>query len=187
MARANRDLDQSASRFLRMLRHTKAGLELQHRRVLEREANAPLLNVTPEATVYDADDEGNDLDYYTYELARLRAMGTSIARVFGEASLEHAGDALEAAIPALRTIRNPLTHPNDDDRLDDVVWFGSLVRLSPDGRVEYLIDPRYHHHDLAIAYVDQLIDFLRDKVKHAIAADPPLPIDEQIKRRNDAS
>jgi hypothetical protein len=170
-----------------MLRHTKAGLELQHRRVLEREANAPRLNVTPDTVVYGADDEGNDLDYYTYELARLRAMGTSIATVFGDQTLADAGEALEAAIPALRTIRNPLTHPNDDDRLDDVVWFGSLVRLSPDGRVDYLIDPRYHHHDLAIAYVDQLIDFLRGKVKDAIAADPPLPIDEQIKQRNESN
>lgn len=58
--------------------------------------------------------------------------------------------SFDQAIPRLRSVRNPLTHPSDDDRLDGVAWFDSVVRLLPNGSVEYLVDPRYEHHDAAL-------------------------------------
>lgn len=184
MARKNRDIDKSASRFLDALRRTTAGLKLQQQRVLDTQSSAPRLeHVEPETLVYPADYEGNDLDYYIYELARLRAIGKSIEAVFNDPQVLAAGEIFDQGIPRLRDIRNPLTHPTDTDQLDEVAWFSSVMKLKPGGDVEYLIDPRYQHHDIAIAYTEALTTYLRDGIKASIAADPPLPIDEQIKRR----
>jgi hypothetical protein len=96
-------------------------------------------------------DTGSDLDYYVYELARLQDLAKEIINAFG--APEVVVDALasfEAAIPALRRIRNPVTHPSDDNRLDAVAWFDSVVKLRPNGEVEYLVDPRYEHHHAAL-------------------------------------
>jgi hypothetical protein len=43
-----------------------------------------------------------------------------------------------------------------DARLDNVVWFDSVVRTGPDGSVAYLVDPRYQHHEAARALVEAL-------------------------------
>lgn len=77
----------------------------------------------------------------------------------------------EAAIPRLREIRNPLTHPNDDEKLDQVGWFSSVVSTGPDGRVSSLVDPRYGHHDAAMAYHAALTSYLRAHMKASIESD----------------
>ena len=59
--------------------------------------------------------------------------------------------AFDEAIPELRRIRNPLTHTDDTDRLDHVTWFSAVVELQGFGQVKYLVDPRYGHHDAALA------------------------------------
>jgi len=98
-------------------------------------------------------DPGNDLDYYIYELARLQDMGKSIIKVFGQPQeLVDAQAEFDVGIPNLRAIRNPLTHPNDNDELDEVAWFSSAVKLKPGGSVEELVDPRYEQHEVATAY-----------------------------------
>jgi hypothetical protein len=56
----------------------------------------------------------------------------------------------DQAVPNLHGIRNPLTHPSDDTRLDGVAWFDSVVKLLPNEAVEYLVDPRHQHHDAAL-------------------------------------
>lgn len=96
-------------------------------------------------------DPGNDIDYYVYELARLQDLAKEMNRAFGDpAEVVHALASFDATVPALRTIRNPLTHPSDDARLDGVAWFDSVVKLRANGEVEYLVDPRYGHHDAAL-------------------------------------
>jgi hypothetical protein len=65
-----------------------------------------------------------------------------------------------AAIPDLREIRNPLTHIDGRARLDNVVWFDSVVRTGPDGSVAYLVDPRYQHHAAARTLIEALTAYL---------------------------
>ncbi len=77
--------------------------------------------------------------------------------------------SFDAVLPNIRHIRNPLAHPSDDARLDDVAWFSALVRLRVDGTVEYLLDPRYQHHDAAVALADALIAYLRAGIRTSLA------------------
>ena len=82
---------------------------------------------------------------------RLQDLARNVKEAFSDPpEIVDALTAFEAAIPMVRKIRNPLTHPSDDKRLDDVAWFDSLLRVGSNGSVEYLVDPRYEHHDAAI-------------------------------------
>lgn len=73
---AKRDLNRSARRFLSALRRTGAGLEKQRERIMARADDAPrLLPGEPYEVINLTGDEGNDLDYYIYELARLQDLG----------------------------------------------------------------------------------------------------------------
>lgn len=106
-------------------------------------------------------DAGNDIDYYVYELARLQDLAREVVRTFGDPPrVVEALAAFEAAIPALRKIRNPLTHPSDDKRLDEVACFDAVVKLQPGGEVEYLVDPRYEQHDAALDFSRVLAQYL---------------------------
>jgi hypothetical protein len=105
---------------------------------------------------------GNDLDYYIYELARLQDAARAVIKVFESPdAVAQALKRFNLAIPNLRSARNPLTHASNDARLDDVAWFSSLVRLGSDGSVEYLVDPRYEHHQAAEDLAEALLAFLR--------------------------
>lgn len=180
-----RDLDKAASRFLNALRRTTSGLETQRQRVLDRGVNAPRIRAGEWEVVNLTGDTGNDLDYYVYELGRLQAVAQSIIKVFKlPPELLDAQAEFDRRIPRLKTIRDPLTHPNDDSKLDDVGWFSSVIRTSGDGTVETLVDPRYHHHDAAMAYADALTAFLRAHVAAAIAASPPAPLRDQVVKRD---
>jgi hypothetical protein len=176
---ATRDLDKTASRFLNALRRTGAGLECQRQRIVQRAANAPrLLPGGPVEVIDLTGDTGSDLDYYIFELARLQDIGKALATVFGrvlgpQQGLLEAQAVFEAAIPRLREIRNPLTHPNDDEKLDQVGWFSSVVSTAPDGRVSDLVDPRYGHHEAAMAYHATLTSYLRAHVTASIELNPP--------------
>lgn len=82
-----------------------------------------------------------------------------------------AATEFEAAIPRMWETRNPITHPSDDARLDDVAWFSMLVELKPGGGVEYLVDPQYAHHGAAEKLATTLLEFLRSGLQDSIAAD----------------
>lgn len=183
---APRDLDKAASRFLNALRRITSGLDTQQQRVLDRAAAAPRLLPGFHIEVIDlTGDTGNDLDYYIYELGRLEATGRSLIKVFSKPQqLVAAQTAFNLGIPKLKQIRDPLTHPNDNDELDDVGWFSSVVRHNDDGRTETLVDPRYGHHDTALAYSNVLQQHLRAHIAAAITADPPLSMSEQIAKRD---
>jgi len=183
------DLYKPASRFLkRALAHLgRLGLEQQRQRILDRAANAPRLFPDSQFPVIDlTSDPGNDLDYYIYELDRLQDIGKAINKVFGQPQdLFDAQARFEAGIPNLRVIRNPLTHPNDNDALDEVAWFEAAVKLKPGGGFEALVDPGYELHEVAIAYHLALATYLRARIQSAIGAVPPKPIDQQIADRID--
>jgi hypothetical protein len=127
-----RDLGLAAQHFLNPLRRNGVGLETQRQRILDRAENAPrLLEGTRGEVLNLTGDEGLDLDYYIYELARPQDTGRSIVKVFKQPrELLEAQASFDAAIPNLRVIRNLLTHPNDDDKLDEVAFFSSALNLS---------------------------------------------------------
>ncbi|PKW17664.1 hypothetical protein [Saccharopolyspora spinosa] len=149
--------------FQQGLARVKAGLELQRSRILAWTEAAPQrvpglmdLRGTP----------SQDLDYYVYELARLQDLTRAVLRVFDEPEpIKIALAAFDSQIPDLRTIRNQLTHIDGRSRLVNVMWFDSIVELGPNGTVKYLVDPRYRHHDAAIALAAALQDFLEAPAK----------------------
>ena len=158
------DPSTAARRFRFMTSRIVAGLELQRQRIQDRYDRAPrrLPGTSIEVVDLTADDDrGNDLDYYIYELGRLQDVGREILKVFDMP--QEVVDALETfdqAIPNLRRIRNPLTHTDDTDRLDNVTWFSSVVELEGSGRVKDLVDPRYGHHDAALAFATAIESYL---------------------------
>lgn len=148
---ATSDPAKACARFLAARERIVRGLEHQRGRILERTARAPRLPAGPVNVIDLRGDSGNDIDYYVFELARLQDLAKEMNKAFGDPpEVTDALAAFEAAIPALRRIRNPLTHPSDDRRLDDVAWFDAVVKLQPGGGVEYLVDPRYGHHEAAL-------------------------------------
>src|SRR4051812_5635701 len=126
---ASADLDRARSRFIHATKRFIEGARLERERILERSATAPrLLEGSPYEVINLTGEPDNDLDYYTYELARLQDAAREIIRVFKSPSVVvQALDRFETQIPNLRAARNPLTHASNDARLDDVAWFSSLV------------------------------------------------------------
>jgi len=98
------------------------------------------------------DVPANDLWYYIHELGRLRDPTDTVTNFFDEATLRDALTELDAQIPDLHEGRNRWTHVANDEYLDFVVNFDSIVRLAPG-----LPDrPRYWYHDAALACLDVL-------------------------------
>ena len=171
-----RDLDTAASRFTSYIRRIHAGLELQQQRVLNRSDAAPRLPGLPDHDIAVLLGPDNDLDYYIYELGRLHHVGRAVLKVFGNPpTLVVAAAAFKSAIPHFTDTRNALTHPSDNDWLDNYATFSSAVKLLPGGGVEQLVDPRYEQHDAAIAYATEIHTFLRRHIRDSIARTPTDP------------
>jgi hypothetical protein len=183
---ATQDPDRAVSRYLSGLSRVGAGLEKQRQRILDQKANAPRIRAGSHEIVDFTGNEGLDLDYYIFEMVRLRDMGKAIRGSFKD---EHAAigallDRFDKRVPRLGEIRNALVHIVDRDHLDDVMWFESVVRRLQDGRVEYLVDPRYGHHDAALELLQALRAFLHGRLRVSIAENPSRPLGEQIAARN---
>lgn len=161
------DLDRARSRFINSVRRFIEGARRQRARIIAAAAEAPrILEGTPYEVVNLTEVPSNDLDYYVYELARIQDAAREIIKVFEEPpEIVAALEAFDSAVPALRAVRNPLTHASDDDRLDHVAWFSALVRLEGNGKVADLVDPRYGHHEAAEALADSLMAFLRSGLR----------------------
>lgn len=155
--------DKARTRFIAAVTRFITGARLERQRIVEARQEAPRLLTGTEYEVADLTNApSNDLDYYTYELVRLQDAAREVIKRFNApAEVVTALAAFDAAVPKLRITRNPLTHASDDPRLDDVGWFSALVRFEPDGGVEYLVDPRYLHHDAAEALAEALLEYLR--------------------------
>lgn len=147
------DSDKARSRFIRATGRFIDGARMQRDRVLSAAADAPRLLPGTEYEVANLTDApSNDLDYYAYELARMQDAAQEVIKRFDRPpEIVQALEIFNLAIPRLRSARNPLTHPSDDDRLDDMAWFNAVVNLKADGSVEYLVDPRYGHHDAVLS------------------------------------
>lgn len=160
---ASVDLDRARSRFIQAVKRFIVGARLEKERLHRMAASAPRVLEGSEPEVVNLTGlPDNDLDYYIYELGRLQDAAREIIKVFD--SPPEVVDVLamfDAAIPHLRAARNPLTHASDDPRLDDVGWFSALVRFRSNGSVEYLVDPRYQHHDAAEGLATALLSYLR--------------------------
>ena len=163
---ASKSLDRARSRFISAIRRIDVGLQLQKRRLDHQGASAPRLMEDTEYEVVDHTDvPGVDLDYYIYELGRLQDVAREVIKVFDSPNvIIRALNDFDESIPNLRRARNPLTHPSDDSRLDDFGWFAALVRLLPNGNVQYLIDPRDHHQP-ARDLVEALLSYLRAGIR----------------------
>jgi len=157
------DPDRARSRFISAVQRIIGGARLCRERVLAGRNTAPkLLANTPYEVVNLTGVPPNDLDYYTYELGRLQDTAREVNKAFGSPQeVVSALSAFEDAVPRLREARNPLTHPSDDARLDDVGSFSALVRLDVGGGVVYLVDPRHEHHDAAERLAAELLRYLR--------------------------
>jgi hypothetical protein len=80
---ATTDPEQARSRFVVALRRIAHGLEIQRARIMGRTAQAPKLFGGTDHEVTDlTGDAGNDLDYYIYEMARLRELTRTISNAF---------------------------------------------------------------------------------------------------------
>lgn len=92
----------------------------------------------------------HDVDYYAWESVRILKIADKVIRagLRNSANVERARDALRAEAPLLETFRNEVTHVEDNRGADNITYFGEAVRLLPGGSVEYVVDPRYHQHDL---------------------------------------
>ncbi len=92
----------------------------------------------------------NDVDYYALEAVRIMNIAGRIAddRDEQRAVIDEARAHLDRVAPQLRDYRNATVHADEPDhRTADVAYFGQAVRFLPGGGVEYLVDPRYEHHD----------------------------------------
>lgn len=122
-----------------------------------------------------------------YDLGRLRDIATQIGKRFGwPEEIQQARDRFDGAVPNAWDTRNGLTHFDPHRRNDRMINMGAIMELLPDGGVKYLVDPRWNHHDAALALAATLRQWLRCRVEAAIAADPPRPVDEQIRNRSAA-
>src|SRR4028119_1371460 len=110
----SRDVDAAVSRFLSATRRIEAGLTQQRDRVLATERTAPTLLDDPWApqTKNLTGTFANDVDYYIYELGRLRDLvAVEAPTTFGKQEIFlNALKKFDQAIPHLKAIRNALTH-----------------------------------------------------------------------------
>jgi hypothetical protein len=158
-----KDIDKAVSRFSFAIGRFIRGARIQRDRIVDRSANAPVITAGPWAITNLNGLPDNDVDYYIYELGRIRAAAQEMLTAFDSPTeLVDALAAFDAAVPKLPKARNPLTHASDDARLDDAAWFEGLVLLGTSGygSVEYLVDPRYQHHDAAEALAAALLAYL---------------------------
>ncbi|GAB3489462.1 hypothetical protein [Flexivirga lutea] len=184
MSRKKKDPVTAVPRYLSGTRAVRRGLELQRERILAAGTDAPLLlEGTPAEVVNFTDVPANDLWYHVYELGRLRDLTSTVANFFDEATLRDALTELDAQIPDLHEARNRWTHVVNDEYLDFVVNFDSIVRLTPGQRPVYLIDPRYRHHDAALACLEVLEGYLREQLRLQIQTAPPRPLTQQVAER----
>lgn len=185
---ATKDIDLATSRFLSAAARIRNGLDMQRARITRAAEDAPRLLEGQEGEVTNLTDTfENDLDYYIYEMGRLRDMAEEMAKPFSHPpEIKEALAAFDEAVPELKKHRNARTHPSDDDRLDDVVSLSAAVRLRPvyPGGVTYLVDPRYQHHDAALALLDVIQTYLRGLLQAAAKSRPAEGLSAQIARRN---
>ncbi|QNN53579.1 hypothetical protein [Nocardioides mesophilus] len=185
---ASKDLDRTVSRFLNATKRIRDGLSVQRGRVQDAYDNAPrVLNGEPHEWVDVSGFHVNDVDYYAYELVRLRDLAKSARRPLGfPPELQDALDAFDIALPRLLAYRHPTTHFTDTPDLDSVMVLSAALETDDDGvSLRVMVDPKSDHdHAAAMALLNVLDEILLERLAQSIADDPAKPLDEQIRIRN---
>ena len=147
---------EAVDQYMAVNRRIREGLELQRDRLLQRKS-----------AIREHLDEyilgpSNDLDYYIYELARLQDLARTIAREFHAAQpVAVALKTFDVAIPHLRKLRNPLTHPSNDKRLDNIKYLVSAEHVEDfKHRGTVYLDPDSEHHEAALALSEAMDTYL---------------------------
>lgn len=98
---------------------------------------------------------GHDVDYYAWEAVRIIKIAEKVvaAGLRGKVDVERALADLRRDAPRLEEFRNAVTHVEENRGADGITYFSDAVELKPNGQVEYVLDPRYRHHDLLAALV----------------------------------
>lgn len=105
-------------------------------------------------------DPRHDLDFYVLAVDRLVSCANEAAANCGVAAASAAKVRFEEAVPGLRHWRNQYGHPDPPGSHGWVTYGEAIMRLLPDGGVEYLVDPRHEHHEAAERLYAELADIL---------------------------
>lgn len=104
-------------------------------------------------------DPRHDLNFYVLAVDRLVSCANKAATNCGVAAASAAKVRFEEAVPLAR-LAQPVWAPGPSGQ----PWVGDLwrgiMRLLPDGGVEYLVDPRHEHHEAAERLYAELADIL---------------------------
>lgn len=66
----------------------------------------------------------------------------------------------EEAVPGIREWRNQYGHPDPPGSHGWITYGEAIMRLLPNGGVEYLVDPRHEHHQAAERLYTDLVAIL---------------------------
>ena len=185
-----RDLDRAVSRFFDATRRIRVGLDIQRQRIQDAYDEAPrIFEGRPDEWVDVTGMPVNDLDYYAFELVRLLKTAQAMQRPFGNpAVLEAAIDEFTVNFPRLLAYRNAITHFADRDDLDNVVVLSAVLEPDDDGKsLRTMLNPLSEHdHGTAMTLLNVMNEVLTENLQTSMAADPPKPLEEQIRTRNEA-
>lgn len=182
------NLDQAVSRFTLATRRIRDGLKIQRQRIQDAYDAAPkTFEGEPTEWVDVSGLSANDIDYYAYELVRLRKTAEAMQRPLG--SPQELVDALEEfakSFPRLLAYRNATTHFANTPELDNVVVLSSVLEPDDDGvSLRPMVSPlSKESHGAAMTLLNVMDALLQRTLKQSIAADPPKPLDQQIEARN---
>lgn len=105
-------------------------------------------------------DPRHDLDFYALAVDRLVSAANKAATNCGVAGASAAKLRFEKDVPGVREWRNQYGHPDPPGSHGWVTYGEAIMRLLPDGGVEYLVDPRHRHHEAAERLYAELADIL---------------------------
>lgn len=170
-------------------RRIRDGLTIQRQRVQDAYDAAPrIFEGEPYEWIEVSGILVNDVDYYTYELVRLWKTAEAMQRPLGfPQELTDAIEEFANSFPRLLAYRNATTHFADTPDLDNVVVLSSALEPDDDRMsLRAIVNPLSEQdHGAALALLTVMDELLTKRLRESIAADPPTPLDEQIKIRNE--
>lgn len=105
-------------------------------------------------------DPRHDLDFYVLAVDRLVSAANKAATNCGVAAASAAKVCFDDAVPGLREWRDQYAHPDPPGSHGWVTYGEAIMRMLPDGGVEYLVDPRHEHHEAAEHLYAELVEIL---------------------------
>ena len=150
---------QRRRRYMLMVERAWAGAQLSASRVRSAINAAPASQVIGLEDWPDmSSDAGHDVDYYTFEIARIIEIADDMVDKRGSTGLISALGGIDLVAPQLRSFRNAITHPMDRPLSSAVAYEGAALLFAPTGEAEILLDP--FDYDLNLA-LHELVAVLR--------------------------